>query len=458
MSEPVHEPGITERIAGFAADADGALFPESARAVAKLSILDWSAVMLAGLGEPVSRMVRAMVAEDGGAPVASVFGLEKKLPPRAAALANGAASHALDYDDTHFAYVGHPSVAVLPAALAIAENTSATGAELLEAFLIGVETACRVGSFLGSAHYQHGFHQTATSGSFGATAASARLMRLNQEQTRHALGIAATRASGLKSQLGTMGKPFHAGMAAANGVEAATLASFGFISRPDGIECEQGFAETHAGAGGNTQETIVDLGDTFWFENVRYKFHACCHGLHAALEALSLIRDEPGFDVGAVSGVTINVNPIWLKVCDIAEPRTGLEAKFSYTLTAAMALAGVDTAALAIFNDAICQRPDLVGLRDMVRVTGDEAMPDTAAAVDVQLGSGATLARQSDLNDVPSLAVRREKLRAKAVSLIGAGAADAVWRVISGLENRTAGEFAAALSGSQSPVGRPAAG
>ncbi len=439
------EAGLTERIAGFAVGTDGDLIPASAKAVARLSMLDWSAVMLAGLDEPVSIMVRAMAAEDGGAAAASIFGLNEKLPARAAALANGAASHALDYDDTHFAYVGHPSVAVLPAALAIAEKTGATGAELLEAFLIGVETACRVGRFLGSSHYQHGFHQTATSGTFGAAAASARLMRLSQEQTRHALGIAATRASGLKSQLGTMGKPFHAGMAAANGVEAATLASFGFISRPDGIECEQGFAETHAGAGGNTQETIADLGGTFWFENVRYKFHACCHGLHAALEALNLIRDEPGFDVGAVSSVTINVNPLWLKVCDIAEPRTGLEAKFSYRLTAAMALAGVDTAALAIFNDAICQRPDLVRLRDMVRVTGDEAMPDTAAAVDVQLGSGATLARQSDLNDVPSLAVQQGKLRAKAASLIGAPAADSLWQVVSDLEHRTAAEFVAAL-------------
>ncbi|MEN8198244.1 MAG: MmgE/PrpD family protein [Pseudomonadota bacterium] len=215
------------------------MFPASARAVARMSILDWSAVMLAGLDEPVSRMVRRMVGEEGGAPAATVFGLDGKRPARAAALANGAASHALDYDDTHFAYVGHPSVAVFPAALAIAEKTGASGADLLAAFLIGAETACRVGRFLGSSHYQHGFHQTATSGAFGATAACARLMVLSQEQTRHALGIAATRASGLKSQFGTMGKPFHAGMAAANGVEAARLASFGVISRPDGIECEQ---------------------------------------------------------------------------------------------------------------------------------------------------------------------------------------------------------------------------
>jgi 2-methylcitrate dehydratase PrpD len=439
------ETGITERIAGFAVGTNGDQFPESAKVVARLSMLDWSAVLLAGLDEPVSRMVRQMVAEDGGAPAASVFGFDGRLPARAAALANGAASHALDYDDTHFAYVGHPSVAVLPAALAIAEKKGASGADLLEAFLVGVETACRVGGFLGSSHYQHGFHQTATSGSFGATAASARLMGLSQEQTRHALGLAATRASGLKSQFGTMGKPFHAGMAAANGVEAASLASLGFISRPDGIECEQGFAETHAGAG--DRDALADLGRTFRFENVSYKYHACCHGTHAVLEALALIGNEPDFDAGAVSGVTIHVNPRWLRVCDIAEPETGLEAKFSYTLTAAMALAGVDTAALATFDDAICQRPDLVRLRDMVRVVGDDAITDTAAAVQVQLASGAMLAGGFDLDDAVPLAVQQDKLRTKAASLVGDAVADGLWRVISELENRPAAELVEALGG-----------
>ncbi|HSG96184.1 MAG TPA: MmgE/PrpD family protein, partial [Afifellaceae bacterium] len=111
----MQEAGITERIAGFAVQSDDGQFPESARAIARLSVLDWSAVLLAGLDEPVSVIVRHMAAEDGGVPAATVFGLNDKRPARAAALANGAASHALDYDDTHFAYIGHPSVAVLPA-------------------------------------------------------------------------------------------------------------------------------------------------------------------------------------------------------------------------------------------------------------------------------------------------------------------------------------------------------
>ena len=157
-----------------------------------------------------------------------------------------------------------------------------------------------------------------------------------------------------------MGKPFHAGMAAANGVEAATLAAHGFVSRPDGIECAQGFAATHAGA--LDERPLATPG--YLFEAIQYKLHACCHGTHAALEALLALRRNHDLAPDAVAGVEIATHPTWLKVCDLPEPRTGLEAKFSYRLTAAFALAGVDTAALASFSDANCAEPALRALRD----------------------------------------------------------------------------------------------
>ena len=153
---------------------------------------------------------------------------------RAAALVNGAISHALDYDDTHFAHIGHPSVAVLPAALATAEAVDAPASAVLDALLLGAEASIRVGVALGRPHYDRGFHQTATSGAFGATVAAARVLGLNRETTRHALSLVSTRASGLKSQFGSMGKPYNAGLAAANGVEAAELARRGFLSCDDG--------------------------------------------------------------------------------------------------------------------------------------------------------------------------------------------------------------------------------
>lgn len=311
--------------------------PESALSVMRLSFLDWVSVAIAGADEDVSRIVRATALDEGGAQQAAIIGSCRKLPARAAALVNGTISHALDYDDTHFAHIGHPSVAVVPAVLAVAEKTGASGRAALEAALIGCEASCHIGLWLGRGHYQHGFHQTATAGAFGATLAACRLLGLDAAQTGHAFGIVSTRASGLKSQFGTMGKPFHAGMAASNGVEAALLAKAGFVSRTDGIECAQGFHATHAGEENPGRISLPATDGPFLFETVQHKFHACCHGLHAALEAIRTLSGTHKIEPSNVTGIEITVHPRWLSVCNIEKPETGLEAKFSYRLTAAQA-------------------------------------------------------------------------------------------------------------------------
>jgi len=421
---------FTRRLAGFAIDTPSCDLPAAALDLARLSLFDWCAVALAGVNEPAGRIVRTLVEREAGRPEATVLGLDERLPARAAALANGTLSHALDYDDTHFGHIGHPTVAVLPAALAVAEQSGATGGELLAAYLVGVEVACRLGAALGPDHYRHGFHQTATSGSFGAAAACARLLGLDVDTTSHALGLTATRASGLKSQFGTMGKPFHAGMAAANGVEASALAALGFVSRPDGIECPQGFAATH---GAELREVEPPAG-RYLFEAIQYKLHACCHGTHAALEALLGLRENHAIRPGQVSTVLLTTHPTWLKVCDLAQPATGLEAKFSYRLTAAMVLAGVDTAALESFSDATCARPDLVALRDRVEVVADTDVAETAARVEIALDDGRHLVAEHDLANPLPLANKQAKLQAKAQALIGAETAERLWQVIAKLE------------------------
>ena len=435
--------GLTARLAAFAVAPDLS-FSDMALAIARLSALDWCGCTLAGVDEPVSRITRALVADEGGKAEATVVG-GGKAPARAAALANGATSHALDYDDTHFDYVGHPSVAIFPAALAIAERVDASGAELLRAFLVGVETACRIGHILGTPHYQFGFHQTSTSGSFGAAAAAARLLGLSAETTAHALGIAATRASGLKSQFGTMGKPFHAGMAAANGVEAALLAARGFVSRPDGIECLQGFIDTHQGEAADVAASLDGLGRTWRFEAVQHKYHACCHGTHAGLEALHALRRE-GLSPAEIASVTLRVNPRWLRVCNIPAPATGLEAKFSYRLTTAMALAGLETGALSTFSDAACSQPALVALRDQVEVEADGGIPDTAAEVIVVKTSGETIIRAHDLDQPMAPEVQRTKIEAKVAALVGADRARGLVAAIGGIDAGSARAIGACLT------------
>ncbi len=429
---------VTRLFARFAVAPIDETAAHEAKHVACLSLLDWIGVAVAGADEPVSQIVRDYVASDGGTPEASVIGHPTKLPARAAALSNGAASHALDYDDTHFLHLGHPTVAVVPAALALAEKHKVSGAAFLDAVLVGVETACRVGEWLGRGHYQHGFHQTATSGTFGAAAAAARLLGLDEDRTAHALGLAATKASGLKSQFGTMGKPYHAGLAAQSGVEAALLAAAGFISRPDGMECEQGFGATHAGEGNDGALGLGTLGRSFVFSEVQHKFHACCHGTHAPLEALISARDDHGIAPEDVSRVEITVNPRLLKVCNLEQPATGLEAKFSFRLTAAMALYGHDTTVLSSFSDEMCRAPELVRLRDKVRVATDETLPESAAHVQVARSQGDAVTVHRDICDPLPLAQREAKVRAKGAGLLGADRADRCWQRIQDLKSANA--------------------
>lgn len=436
---------MTGALADFAAGTQAATIADSARAAIRRSLLDWAACAIAGMQEPVSIAVRSLVSDEAGKPEASGLGCAVRLPARAAALLNGATSHALDYDDTHFDYVGHPSVAIVPAALAMAERTGAGGGALIDAVAIGFEIACRVGGWLGAAHYNHGFHQTSTAGCFGATAAAGRLLCLDSVRMRHALGIAATRASGLKSQFGTFGKPYHAGMAAANGIEAALLAQQGFVSRPDGIECEQGFAATHAGAGGDPVAALAGLGAEWRLERVQYKVHACCHGTHAALEALKEMRERSNLLPERIEHVEIAVNPRWLRVCDIAAPVTGLEAKFSYRLTAAMALSRLDTGALATFSDAACHDRALTVLRDKVRAIGEAGLSDTAARVTLRRSDGPPLTNTHDLDAPIETQVLTAKLLGKASALVGAGRAQALWACLEQLDGQPATRIAALL-------------
>ena len=151
---------------------------DAARQLAAFSLFDWLVCARAGADQELSRIMRDFVREEGGKPVATIVGERDKYPARAAALANGTISHALDYDDTHFAHIGHLSVGIYPAALAAAEETNASAIEMRDAFLAGAEAACRIGMVLGRIHYQRGFHQTATAGAIGATVAAGRLHRL----------------------------------------------------------------------------------------------------------------------------------------------------------------------------------------------------------------------------------------------------------------------------------------
>ena len=418
---------ITRQLAEFASDTTVESIPAPALRMMRLSMLDWAAVGLAGCNEPVARITRDMVLAESGAPQAALIGHEGRVPVRAAALSNGTTSHALDYDDTHFAHIGHPSVAVIPAALAVAELHGSDGAALQAAALIGVEASIRVGVWLGRDHYQAGFHQTATAGAFGAGLAAARLLGLDAQGCAMVLGLLGTRASGLKSQFGTMGKPFNAGLAAANGVEAAQLVARGFVANPDALECTQGFGPTHSGQ--NITNAMHGIGKEWLFETVSHKFHACCHGLHAALEAgLTLAPLDPQ----AIGRIEVVTHPRWMTVCNQVAPMTGLGAKFSYGTVLAMQVLGHDTAVLDSYSDSVCADPAVQALRAKVQVSADDSVAETATRLRVVLTDGTMREAVHDLNAPITLDMRQDKIAAKARSLLGAERADAIWSLIDG--------------------------
>ncbi len=413
--------------------------PASARSMARFSLFDWLVCGRAGVAEPLAKILRDYAAAEGGRPVASVFG-GNRAPARAAALVNGATSHALDYDDTHFAHVGHPSVGIYPAALAAGEEVGATAAEVADAFLIGAEASVRIGMVLGAGHYNRGFHQTATAGAFGATIAAGRLYGLTRDQMRVAIGLCATRASGLKSQFGTMGKPYNAGIAASNGVECAGLARAGFTSADDGLLGAQGFVPTHADA----PQPAPPPG-AFLFEDIKYKLHACCHGTHAMIEALAALQHAHNLTPDRVARVHLRTSPRWLSVCDIKLPRTGLEVKFSYTWLAGMVLAGIPTASDRAYSDALAGDADLAEFAARITVAGDAGVTDMQAAGEMRLTDGGTLPFAYDLAARLPDAVLERSLRAKATGLIGAGG-ERIWAMVAGLEALSARDLGKALA------------
>ena len=364
--------------------------PEAAT-VAKQCVLDWLGVSIAARDEPLVRILLDEFAEGGEA---TIIGSQRRARLHDAVLINGALSHALDFDDVITAMNGHPTVPVAPVAIGLTEALGSTGREALLAFIAGVETECRVGRLLGPSHYAKGWHATATFGTFGAMAAAAKLLKLDDEQTRHAFGLAGTQAAGLKSVFGTMSKPLHAGKAAQNGLLAARLAARGFTSDTEILESDQGFAAVQS-TSVNREAALAEPGQLFYVTDALFKYHAACYLTHNAIEAAAKLRAANGFRPAEVEAVRVHVNPGHMGVCNIVEPRTGLECKFSLRMTTALALAGEDTFQETLFSDATATRADLVALRRRVSVIPDAGGP--GSTVEIELKDGRVLAETVDV-------------------------------------------------------------
>ena len=399
--------------------------PADAVTVAKQCVLDWLGVTLAGAGEDLSKIVRDEVLELGSRPEAAILGTDRRAAAPAAALANGVAGHALDYDDTNLAMMGHATAPVLPAALALAETLDLGGDALLAAFLAGVEVECRLGLALRPGHYAAGWHPTGTLGTFGAAAASARLLGCDEHQSQNALALAATQAAGLKAAFGSMAKPLQAGKAAFNGLLAARLAARGYEASPGLIDGVQGFVDTHA-----PEARLEAMDGRHPVLESLFKYDAACYLTHSTIENLRGLRAQ-GVAAPDVDRIEVTVHTAALRVCDIPAPATGLEGKFSLRATAAMGLLGDATGDPAAFSDRRLRDPELVELRDRVTVTGDGSLGEAEATATVRLRDGRSVTAHHDAG-VPArdLGAQQRRLEEKFLGLAGPVLGDARAKVL----------------------------
>ncbi len=439
---------LAERAGAVTYDA----LPAEVRELARQCVLDYFAVGLAGADDELARILLEELTEAGGAPQAAVIGHAERLPILSAALVNGAITHALDYDDVNLAMPGHPTVSILPALLALAEERKASGKAVIAAFVAGYETCCRIGMTLRPGHYTRGFHATGTVGAFGAAAACAHLLGLDAEATARALGIAGTQSAGLKSQFGTMCKPFHAGKAAQNGLLAARLAARGFSSRPDLIECEQGFAATHAPDFHPEKALAAPKHGFHIFANL-FKYHAACYMTHAPIECGRQLREQ-GVAAAEIAAINLKVPLAIDRVCNIPAPTDGLEAKFSLRQTVAMALSGVDTASLGAYSVATATDPALVGLRERVNFDFREDFPEAGAEIEVELKNGRKASAAFDAgipnSDIADQGRRlTEKFDALAAPVVGAARARELREAIAELDRLSDAGVLSKLAGKQ---------
>jgi 2-methylcitrate dehydratase PrpD len=424
---------VVRALAEFAVGVRDKGLPPELRDDCAARLLDVLGNSIAALEVPAARAVTALVSEWGGRPVATAIGAGARLPEPSAALVNGTLAHSLDFDDTHLPSVLHPSASVVPAALAAAEAHGASGALLLDAIGVGVETTVRLGmagydSQLGnSVFFENGQHATAMCGAIGAALASGLVAGLPAERLADAMGIAASMASGLLEANRTGGtvKRVHCGWAAHAGVVAAGMARSGVTGPPTVIEGRFGFLRAFCGDRGDASVIVAGLGESWELPGIFYKPYPCNHFTHAGIDAALRVR-AAGVAVGDIERVELGVaSAAYRTVGEPAEakarPESGYHAAFSgpYTVAAALTGGGGLGVGHADFTDSAAADTERLDLAARVRCFPDpwcdQIFPHQFPAVlRVYLRDGGVIEERVAVNrGGPGNSLSRDELAAK---------------------------------------------
>ena len=375
------------KIAEFIEGAEASNFPREVIDAAKRALIDWFCVAIGGSTEPVTQSTAKATKNWAGPGRAFLLSGAHTTSAAAAALINGTAAHALDFDDTHVGAVTHIGGPTIAATMALASDRGLKEPEIISAIIAGYEVAARIGNRLGQPTNMRGFHATGIFGSFGATAAASVLTKLNQTEILNAIGLAATQVSGLTASFGSMSKPFHAGKAAFNGVLSAEMAFAGFDARKDLIEPEGGLSQALF-PDRSTSIAEISFENGWEITQNTFKPYAACLLTHAVIDGARQLA--PKLVNNDFKRVKLYVGEPAIRLAGIDEPVTPLQGKFSLAFCAALGLKGY-AASETDFVQTRMADPELRKILHKVKLVSDASLVDTSSRIEVEFEEGTSL-------------------------------------------------------------------
>jgi 2-methylcitrate dehydratase PrpD len=372
------------QIGAFVSGFNGGDLPKAMRHEAKRAILNFFGVALGGWFDSAGEAAVKVIKHTVGRPTATVIGSTLRFDILNASFINALNANVLEFDDTHMPTVIHPTAPVAPPLFALAESARVSGSSLIEAFVLGVEVACRAGNSVSPQHYVRGWHITATCGVLGAAAACARLLALSPEQTAHAIGIAASQAAGLVENLPTGAKNIQVGNCARGGLLSALFAQQGYTAAPQAIEGTHGWARA-SGNAPDMSALLEGLGQTWELGKNAYKAYPCGIVLAPVIDACLDLRREHALSPDDIVQVMVHGNTLLLARADRPLVPDDRIAKLSIQHSAAIAFV---CSAVTVKEYAAIDDPEVVAFRSKVSVQADDALPIEAAIVTVLTKGG----------------------------------------------------------------------
>jgi 2-methylcitrate dehydratase PrpD len=380
-----HAPPVTQLLAQFVATHPSRGWSDAVDHEAHRTFMNWVGCAVGAAHHETAQAALGAVQVLQPAAQATILGRRERVDVASAALINGISSHTFDFDDTHLKTIIHPAGPVASAVLALAEHTGASGREAIDALVLGIDVSCRVGNAMYPDHYDRGWHITGSTGTLGAAAACARLLKLDVQKTAMALGIAASQPIGMREQFGTMTKPFHPGGAARAGLMAALMAQHGYTASPRALEAPRGMMQT-VSLKNDWAEITAELGQRFEISFNTYKPFACGIVIHPSIDACAQLRAQ-GVTPALIERIELKVHSLVLELTGKKEPADGLQAKFSVYHGCAAGLT-FGRATEDEYAGDIVNRADMVALRRKVVATVDDAIDEASADVTAVLTDG----------------------------------------------------------------------